>query len=88
MIQEEDEFETEWTRIDGKSRHQLICSWRVSTQFFQAHRLEIYQAIQSLDTLGKFPQERPILNSTLYLYHQMEFNKCLSGVGGGKIRKK
>lgn len=29
MIQE-DEFETEWTRIDGKSSHQLICSWRQS----------------------------------------------------------
>ena len=30
VIQEEDEFETEWTRIDGESSQQQICSWRQS----------------------------------------------------------
>lgn len=83
VIQEEDEFETEWTRIDGESSHQLICSWRQSQPNSSKPTGWTQSRLFRAWTPWNCPQERPILNSTLYLYHRKEFNKCLSGVGGG-----
>lgn len=52
----------------------------VSTQFFQAHRLEIVQAIQE-------PGPKGYIELNLVSLSPKEFNKCFSGVWGGEVRE-